>query len=319
MNPILNEPKTLKQIIASDILFFGHDSHYYEASRNSFEGVLAKLWVDLKADLSEDPLGLHVQMFKIEQIPANFKSSDRFKKLTPLFSSRFELAGIDLKGRIPLSCIQYKQLQEVQQLWDDESLSALWDAQGFAIQPGSIKAKRDWLEAETNAPFLAPIIELNLPVLELKTVPSQMIHFKNLRSLNLASNQLTVLPESLRSLTFLEGLMLNDNQLIAVPEFVGSLPLLTTAYFSRNRITHLPPECFAGCKALINIALSGNQIEGPLSKCFAKCVALTNLDLSGNQITTVPPGCFAGCFQLRIVDLNDNPVQLKNLKSLDEI
>lgn len=107
------------------------------------------------------------------------------------------------------------------------------------------------------------IFKLNLRKKKLKSIPSEVFTFKNLRVLNLSRNDIKEIPKE-----------------------IGKLKNLEVLDLSANKIELLPPEIFT-LTELRKLILNKNNIE-ILPPAIAKLTKLETLDLWGTQIFEFP-------------------------------
>ena len=126
--------------------------------------------------------------------------------------------------------------------------------------------------------------DLDLSELELKELPDQIWHLRNLITLNLDSTGLNELPRLIGNLTSLEKLSISDTQILELPEEIGQLSQLKELYLANNSFfTSLPSQMdFPNLKIL---DLSGSKIIydyfiGDLSGTSLKQLILDNTQLA---------------------------------------
>ena len=122
------------------------------------------------------------------------------------------------------------------------------------------------------------VYKLNLRKKKLKSIPSEIFTFSNLRVLNLSKNRISEIPDELGKLTKLEELDL-----------------------STNKLTFLPPVIFTLAE-LRKLILNKNDIE-TLPAAIAKLTKLEKLDLWGTQIIELPKEISKLNFTLKVLDL----------------
>jgi len=112
----------------------------------------------------------------------------------------------------------------------------------------------------------------------------EVYKLKKLVTLILSLNKLEKIPKSLSKLPQLQALILNGNQISKFPAL--EIPTLSALVLSRNTISQLSPDAFAGLPSLTKLSLSHNGLtEFP---DVSRNLGLRELRLNGNQLTSVP-------------------------------
>lgn len=87
-----------------------------------------------------------------------------------------------------------------------------------------------------------------------KTIPMDVVSFKNLEFLYLPDNQITFIPKELYILNNLKMLVLMDNKIEVIPSTICSLNSISILNFSRNPIAEIP-TCIFEMKNLYYLGL----------------------------------------------------------------
>lgn len=202
------------------------------------------------------------------------------------------------------------------------------------------------------APFLQPeshyqgLVELDISRNRLRSLPSNVMLLKHLKTLNVSANQLHVVPPEIYHLTQLEVLILSQNYLEAIPsEMPEHLPNLVTLRISANRIRRI--DCNLGLweklkHFQLGSVFGGNQLSR-LPDEIADMPVLEELDLTHNQLRELPinmhietlihlnvsdnqlgclPKSIASCRRLRTLNVSKNhlatlPADLVQLTRLE--
>ena len=162
---------------------------------------------------------------------------------------------------------------------------------------------------------------LELPRLQLTTLPDAFAELTNLETLNLGDNRLAQLPPSLGALPELRSLLIYINKLEELPDFITKLRNLSEIAAFRNRISRLP-ESLGMLTALINLNLSGNLLA-TLPPSLGDLSALSDLNLSRNRLISLPDS-IGSLSQLRRLDLSHNrleqlPESIGQLTTLEDL
>ena len=121
---------------------------------------------------------------------------------------------------------------------------------------------------------------------DLKELPTDIKHLKNLRDLYLEYNHLKEFPPEITQLTKLREINISENEFASIPASIGKLDQLEELKLSGNRLTTLPPE-IGNLSKLQYIGLSNNKIT-TLPQEFAKLQNLEYLGFSNNELTKLP-------------------------------
>ncbi|KAG1324512.1 hypothetical protein G6F62_009058 [Rhizopus arrhizus] len=192
------------------------------------------------------------------------------------------------------------------------------------------------------------ITELDLSRNRLTSLPSQIIHLKNLKILNLVSNQINIIPTELYKLQSLQVLNLSQNKIKTIPhEMPINLRNLVTLRIAANQIDQLPSSLhhWAHMKHFeLGSVYGGNQLT-KLPKDIINMSQLEELDISNNQLSSIPnhfviptlntlnlsnnhldyiPNTIAHCHRLVSLNLSKNnltslPSDLMNLQQLKSL
>ena len=152
---------------------------------------------------------------------------------------------------------------------------------------------------------------LNLQFNRLEFLPVDVFgDLVNLKTLLLSWNQLNVLHEDIfRTLIHLRRISLAVNRLKSLPKFYGKLR--DNIHLSKNELTSLRNDCFAGFVEATNIYLDQNSLKILPEELFKDTVSLKWLDLSENFITFLPSNLFSSLQNLEYLHLHNN--QLNNI------
>lgn len=153
----------------------------------------------------------------------------------------------------------------------------------------------------------------------LVTLPSQLGNLTALEELDLAFNQLTGLPDQVSGLTALQSLDLSINRLREVPRAVGALRSLKTLNLAGNELTELP-TWIGGLTKLRVLNLSNNRLAWLPSELLL-LGDLRELYLDRNQLSALPPQ-LVGMTSLRVLSVRENqltalPNDIGGLESLE--
>lgn len=140
----------------------------------------------------------------------------------------------------------------------------------------------------------------------LKTIPTSIGNFRDLKELYITENNLQYLPNSIGNLTALKVLDLSDNHLIELPDEIGDLLNLKELYLNHNLLQFLP-ESISRLKKVETLSIWGNQIKG-LPKSMNEMASLKVLGLSFNQLEEFPH-IESGFTNLEILDLSNNKIK----------
>lgn len=169
----------------------------------------------------------------------------------------------------------------------------------FAAREKFIK---DWFKSHKKE--LEQVEELNLPFLNLTSIPNELKYFKNLKKLNLSDNAIASLPESFRKLTKLESLNLSHNKLTSIPMF--SLDNLVFLDLSHNKITEMDSVSLMSVKNVQILNLNNNKIA-EIPTFIQQLKNLRQLSLNRNQLTQLPP-VLHRLRQLEVLSLERNRI-----------
>jgi hypothetical protein len=132
---------------------------------------------------------------------------------------------------------------------------------------------------------------LSLSFNQLSSLPTEITHLTNLRTLNLRNAQLNRLPTEVIQLANLRSLNLGGNQLSNLPTEVTRLTNLRTLYLGGNQLSSLPVK-MSQLQALEVLDLEANQFTNiPIE--IRQLTQLKKLDLRGNPIP-IPPEILGG-------------------------
>ncbi|MFW9987486.1 MAG: leucine-rich repeat domain-containing protein [Candidatus Odinarchaeota archaeon] len=140
----------------------------------------------------------------------------------------------------------------------------------------------------------------------LKTIPSSIGNFRELKELYITENNLQYLPNSIGNLAALKVLNLSDNHLIELPDEIGDLLNLKELYLNHNLLQFLP-ESISRLKKVVTLSIWGNQIKN-LPKNMNEMASLKVLGLSFNQLEEFPYN-ESGFTNLEILDLSNNKIK----------
>ena len=113
---------------------------------------------------------------------------------------------------------------------------------------------------------------LELPDLNLTSLPQEVATLRELKVLELTNNRFTAFPPTLRKLPDLQTLYLNGNEIREIPEWISRLPNLVFVDLSDNRISTIPSSV-AQMPKLEIIELRGNPLPEELVAAAAKGAA----------------------------------------------
>ncbi|MEL0659036.1 COR domain-containing protein [Psychromonas arctica] len=165
------------------------------------------------------------------------------------------------------------------------------------------------------------IEKIDLNQNDIKKIPAEIKHLKNLKELRISANKLTSVPPCICELISLQKLWLSGNQIAKLPRELSKLSRLELLGLGSNKLQELPDE-IGQLVSLKKIWVSGNNITKlPLTIC--NLPLLKKLDVSSNIITDIPHniGELTG---LNHLDISHNrieciPNSIGNLASLTEL
>ncbi|MHA2006485.1 MAG: leucine-rich repeat domain-containing protein [Promethearchaeota archaeon] len=186
------------------------------------------------------------------------------------------------------------------------------------------------------------ITELDFIFKGLSSLPEEIKHLVNLKTLILRYNQLTQLPEWLGTLNSLEILNINVNNLNNLPNSIGKLKSLKNLFLWKNEL-NLLPNTIGNLSHLELLNLRLNQLKF-LPPEIGNLLSLKELNLHDNRLSEIPctignlnslevlnlswnnlltlPKSITSLNSLKILDLernelNELPEDLRSLKSLE--
>lgn len=131
-----------------------------------------------------------------------------------------------------------------------------------------------------------------------------------LQTLKLNGNKLAVLSAGvLDGLPNLEYLHLHDNQLHTIEPNMLALPKLSEVYFTRNALSSLPENLFAGTPNVAYVSFDYNSLKR-IGNLFDGCDKLVFLSLDCNHISDLSLSKFAALKSLKVLSLNGTHIVL---------
>lgn len=157
--------------------------------------------------------------------------------------------------------------------------------------------------------------------LQLKTIPKEIGHLKNLTDLDLGSNSIRTIPPDISQLQNLQSLKLDDNQLQNLPLEMSQLGKLRVLRLSKNQFQVIPPAIF-GLPGLLYLWMSANFVD-KITDEIEKLSALEELSLWNNQLEIVSSG-IGNLVNLKILTLGGNrlvslPPEIGRLEKLNTL
>jgi Leucine-rich repeat (LRR) protein len=144
-----------------------------------------------------------------------------------------------------------------------------------------------------------------------REIPAELISaFPSLVILSFARNRLHTLPSELPRLRSLVELDLSYNELQSVPSSLGAMPALEKLFLDHNRIVVADAFGQIGFPKLMELHLSGNQIES-LPSCFPQTLRV--LCVASNFLKSLPSG-LADLPVMDVFDASGNPFTSAELK-----
>ncbi|KAM3720133.1 Leucine-rich repeat-containing protein [Dirofilaria immitis] len=138
---------------------------------------------------------------------------------------------------------------------------------------------------------------------KIRTLPTFIASFSNLKQLHLSNNELESLPDEMGVLKKLEILDLSYNHLNCLPESLAGLCSLKILNMSKNRFTHLP-VCVCHMSALNILDLSSNFIEFLPDE--VKFLKTSELNLNQNRLNSLNAVNLTHCEALRTLRVEEN-------------
>lgn len=154
----------------------------------------------------------------------------------------------------------------VRRLWQGRRVSeasVTTIAQALGLSPEEIVSEEEWhseAKRRIQEALLSNANVLDLPGLQLTTVPVELGQLVNLTRLDLSNNQLTSIPAELGQLANLTVLALYNNQLTSIPAELGQLANLESLFLDNNQLTSVP-EFITQLSKLEDIDLSDNALS----------------------------------------------------------
>uniref|UniRef100_A0A0N5AV00 Leucine-rich repeat-containing protein 40 n=1 Tax=Syphacia muris TaxID=451379 RepID=A0A0N5AV00_9BILA len=172
---------------------------------------------------------------------------------------------------------------------------------------------------------------LQLRNCNLKNLPEQLFEVTEiLRNLDLSQNCIRSLPSTIGTFVNLKQLHLSNNELSALPDDIGLLKKLEVLSLDNNELSTLP-DGFVGLSSLAILKLSHNKfVDFPKVVCHL--ASLDNLDMSSNLVEQLPDQVTLTIFfrrlisylvviqinlnQNRLNSLNENLICCRRLRTL---
>ncbi|VIO92904.1 Leucine Rich Repeat family protein [Brugia malayi] len=138
---------------------------------------------------------------------------------------------------------------------------------------------------------------------KIRTLPTFIGSFSNLKQLHLSNNELKNLPDEMGVLKKLEVLDLSCNQLNSLPESLAGLCSLKTLNISKNKFVHLP-VCVCHLSELNILDASSNLIEFLPDE--VKFLKTSELNLNQNRLNSLNATNLVHCEALRTLRVEEN-------------
>ncbi len=276
---------------------------------------LKQEWNSLKKD--EKGSDLSQKMAKIEKHEAGKGSFWLLRTFCTDLYSEEQIEKINV-------CQMHSEMIKAWEADRDYNLCRCWSrvANQLDIEDPPVDAKdiRAWMSAENNRERMHQIQELNLSLLGLTHLPTEIL-FEGLKVLNLRGNKLKELPSEIGKLVNLKTLIVLGNKLKELPSEIGKLLKLEKLFVSNNKLKKLPPEIG---KLLLLKELHIN--DNPLLELPIELGNLTGLEIlkaGSNRCRRIPPeiGKLLGLRQLSLFssELTELPNEIGNLLLLKEL
>lgn len=179
-----------------------------------------------------------------------------------------------------------------------------------SVAVSTLEGYFDNLESAKKEP--SKVVRLNLQGHSLKSVPTDLCLFPNLKELDLSHNRITSLSVDFQCPSQLKKLYLNDNQITELPARLGQLTQLETLVAHNNPITRIDPAIGA-MHHLKELWLSGNGNTSSFQPAIWNLTGLETLRLWEFGLLAVPDAI--GHLQhLKTLCLAHNRIQSLNAK-----
>jgi len=124
--------------------------------------------------------------------------------------------------------------------------------------PGDVNYTFTSVKAAQQQPDV--VYHLDLSKSKLKTFPTDLSQFVNLKTLDLTKNKISLLPAEVGALISLERLTLSKNKIVILPPQLGKLVNLKVLELSKNDVKVIPEE-FGLLRSLEKVDLWFNDIQ----------------------------------------------------------
>ena len=168
--------------------------------------------------------------------------------------------------------------------------------------PKLVLADRRLVSVPKEIGFLWKLVELNLVLNMLTTLPDEFCHMENLQILGLRSNKFKVLPGVIGKLPRLEKLCVLGNDLEEISDGVCDSKSLKVVVLSNNKLKRLPVR-LSQMTRLWYLNLSDNEFT-ELPDQLGDMPKLHTLDLIGNKNLTSLPESLRSCASLEVLDIS---------------
>ncbi|ATZ80669.1 leucine rich repeat protein [Bodo saltans virus] len=177
---------------------------------------------------------------------------------------------------------------------------------------------RGWIEDGCDIEIAKSIIKLDIALMGLTKIPTEIGQLVNLKYFRCANNEITKIPKEIGQLVNLKYLNCTSNQITEIPKEICQLVNLETFYCNHNKITKIPTE-IGQLSNLRDFECTNNQIiEIPKEIC--KLIYLLEFDCSVNKIIKIPKEIshlanlyYFNCEHNKIIEIPKEIGQLTNL------
>ncbi|KAG0682362.1 cysteinyl-tRNA synthetase [Pichia californica] len=130
------------------------------------------------------------------------------------------------------------------------------------------------------------LVNLDLEVNYIKTIPSDISNLISLVTLNIACNRISQLPDSFGQLYNLQSLNISSNRLKNIPSQIFKIEGLKKLDLSYNSINEIPENISLLTKLEV-LQIAGNRLNGELPSFFQNLNQLIKVDLRFNKLSSI--------------------------------
>ncbi len=287
-------------------------------------------WRKLKLSPPQGLVDIATLMNRIEQRFLGKLYIFLFEELKREFVS---MGAANLKGRLPVTPINFDELQKQVEPNYAHSLKIIWKKVkenleqlpetlaekiiNFTLRvrgitppqlPNLTSAKiiKDWLNDPAHEHFIKKISRLDLSECHLRILPHEIGRFTQLQALRLCGNRLQSLPDTIGLLAQLRNLELPNNNLLSLPDTIGLLAQLQVLSLKNNCLKSLPDTI--GLLAQLQVLdLKNNRLKSLPDTIGLLWFRLRELGLSNNFLQSFPNAISS--LRLRYLNLAHNELQ----------